>query len=879
MFNVRNFPLRWNKESFLYIILLGMVLFTSSYKLTMEYGLIFSFTSIFLFLILRLYGLPHAVLTAVLAFFVIPHHFSNIAFHLLLLTEIIFVGCFFYKGRKAKMFFVDALFWLTIGLIALYLINHPFVKGQALYFQIGKNIINGFLNVLLADMLLAYVPFYKLFKNNRVNKNSVSIHQFLFHVTLISIIIPFFLSVMINVWSTERYVKKEIMQQAEKNMNLIVEEISFLNKNGNKEISLQNEKLLNQLNVLVRSYQSSEYDIIITDYANLVYASSSERILAHTVYNWRKNHSVHQINNDFYEVLPNDNEDYPIGKWNKGNYLFTEKLEPLPLKLVIQYPISQFQNKIYTIFLDQLKFSLIFALCIAILVHIVSNLFMKNVKQLTTATTGLPQKLIQFEKIDWPQSYVSEMRLLTENLVKMADKIIELFRESTDMNEKLKKQTEKLTHSEDELHRLAFYDVLTGLPNRLYFQDFVKSLIQRNTSKHIAIIFIDINQFKQINDTLGHVAGDTLLQLVANKLRTLHDDYREVFRLGGDEFVIVQNVNHREEVNHTLEQMAQEFVAPFHVQQQLLYISASIGISMYPEDGNDLDTLVKCADIAMYSSKENGGNAAQFFDKSMKNKFEDSLTIENALRAVIDKGGLELYYQPKFCNEKVTSMEVLIRWQDPKLGNVSPGTFIPIAEDIGLILQIDEWVLINACKQNKAWQDSGLSTVPVSVNISAKHFQQDYLISLIKYALDVSGLAPEYLKLEITESVFIKNLSHVAGMIRQLKELGVHISIDDFGKGYSSLYQLLQLPIDEIKIDRQFIMDIDQNEKKSLLVRSILDIAHGLQLNVVAEGIETVNERDILVQMGCDELQGYLFSKPISSEEMGRFLSRDRVYS
>ncbi|PTY87836.1 hypothetical protein B5V90_09915, partial [Heyndrickxia sporothermodurans] len=239
MFNVRNFPLRWDKESLLYIILFGMVLFTSSYELTMEYGFIFSFTSIFLFLILRLYGLPQAVLTAVLAFFVIPHHFSNIAFHLLLLTEIIFVGCFFYKGRKAKMFFVDALFWLTIGLIALYLINHPFVKGQALYFQIGKNIINGFLNVLLADMLLAYVPFYKLFKNNSVNKNSLSIHQFLFHVTLISIIIPFFLSVLINVLSTERYVKIEIMQQVEKYMNLIVEEIYFLNKNGNKEISLQ----------------------------------------------------------------------------------------------------------------------------------------------------------------------------------------------------------------------------------------------------------------------------------------------------------------------------------------------------------------------------------------------------------------------------------------------------------------------------------------------------------------------------------------------------------------------------------------------------------------------------------------------------------------
>lgn len=242
------------------------------------------------------------------------------------------------------------------------------------------------------------------------------------------------------------------------------------------------------------------------------------------------------------------------------------------------------------------------------------------------------------------------------------------------------------------------------------------------------------------------------------------------------------------------------------------------------------------------------------------------------MREAADKGAFELYYQPKTKSGKVSSLEALLRWHDPVLGIVSPSTFIPIAEEIGLIFQIDEWSLIQACKQNKKWHDEGLLRVPISANLSAKHFQQDHLIALIEKALNESGMDPEFLKLEITESVFIKDPKHVAEVIYKLKSLGVLISIDDFGKGYSSLYQLLQLPIDEIKIDRQFIKDIDQSDKKTLLVDSILDIAHGLRLNVVAEGVETENERDLLVQMGCDELQGYLFSPPISKTEIVKFL-------
>ncbi|MBS4198174.1 EAL domain-containing protein [Bacillus sp. FJAT-49732] len=858
----------WNSEVLLFILLLGLILLSSSLNLTFIYGISFAFTSIFLFLMLRLFGMRHAIITGLLAFLFIPHHYSYVALHALLVVEIIFVGAFFHNGRRAKMFFVDTLFWLTIGLIGLLLINLSYLTGSALYFQICKTVVNGLFNVLIADMLLAYVPFYKFFKNNKVNRNNVSIHQFITHITFISIIIPFFFSVMTNVWNTKDSLDQDNIFAVKNNVTLLKRDMSNWKKDD-----LQTSKLAD----MISHYQSHDFDIIISDSNNLVYASTSTNVPSQTVFELKNNDIIPSNDKDFMVILPKGDNSYPIHKWSKGYYLYIEEFEPLSLKIIVQLPISQYQNKIYSIFLEQLGYSFIFAIFIIIFVQTVSRIFMNNIRQLTMATTHLPQKLVQNEIIEWPQGHVSELRLLSKNLKEMAEKLKQSFRESNEINSKLKEQTEQLIESEFRLNHLAFYDVLTGLPNRRHFQDYVKSLIYTHPSSTIAVIFIDINQFKQVNDTLGHVTGDLLLQLVAEKLRTLNEENRKIFRLGGDEFVIVLRMKDREEVQGTLEQMDQAFSSPFTIQGHLLYVTASVGISMYPEDGEDVDSLVKCADIAMYHSKEKGGTVAHFFNESMRNKYDDRLLIENSLRLVVDKGDFELYYQPKYRFDKITSMEALIRWIDPELGFVSPASFIPIAEEIGLILQIDRWSLIQACKQNKEWQDRGYPKIPVSVNISAKQFQQDSLVSMVKEALTVSGLAPEYIKLEITESVFIKNLDYVASIIKQLKDIGVLISIDDFGKGYSSLYPLLQLPIDEIKIDRQFISDIHQNMKKSRLVQSILSMAKGLQLNVVAEGIETKDERNTLMSMGCDELQGYLFSRPITAEEIESLLLNDHA--
>ncbi|WP_147534613.1 putative bifunctional diguanylate cyclase/phosphodiesterase [Bacillus marasmi] len=861
-----------NKDIILFIILVTLTLLISSLNLNIVYGLSFNFTSIFIFLILRLYGLPSALLTTMLTFLFIPLESIYISYNIILIGEMIFVGAYFHYKKKGKMIIIDSFFWLTIGLVTLFALNKTYLAGDALYFQMCKDILNSLFNVLIADMLLAYFPFYKIIKFKKINKNNVSVHQFLIHMSIVFILVPLFLSTFFKTWETHEEIIITTNQKAELISTQIRNELYLLKKTD----SITDELQTTWLNKIIKHYQSDDFSIVLTDNHNKILTHSTNMTPNNEkYYNWNNMSEVKKITPTFYEVLPREqNNDFPLLKWRSGHLVYIDSNDTLPLNIYIQFPIAQYQNLIFQDFLINLKVSILFSLFTIIFVQVISHIFLKNIEQLTTVTTGLPKKLFKLEKIEWPQSIISEIRLLTTNLKAMTQKLNELFHESIEMNRILTIQTKKLKTSEQKLHQLAFYDVLTNLPNRLHFQNYVKDHISGTLKdcERLAIIFIDLNQFKQVNDTLGHDAGDTLLQLTAARLCNLIEEDRMVFRLSGDEFVVVDKVCNRKDIDLTLTKIKTEFSLPFQINGHVLYISASVGVSVFPEDGCDLDTLVKCADIAMYVCKENGSHSAQYFHESMKDKFHERLYLENSLRAVIASRGLKLYFQPKFKGKMITSLEALLRWEDANLGNVPPSTFIPLAEEIGLISKIDEWSLLEACKQIKHWQDQYHIFVPVSVNISAKNFQNDHLITIIKKALFLSGLEAKYLKLEITESVFIKNTDYVANIIRQIKSLGVMISIDDFGKGYSAFIHLLKLPIDEIKIDRQFIKDIDQDEKKKLLVMSLIELAHGLQLNIVAEGIETNCEREMLMILGCDELQGYLFSKPLSTSKMETFL-------
>lgn len=864
MVNVKHIMANFNRDLFLLLALFGLVVVTTSFKFNFIFGITLTFSSIFLFLILRIFGLKASIVIGVLMLFIVPYEHSYLSVSVVTLIEVIYVGLFFMNGRKAKMFFVDAIFWFLIGGFALFFIYKNSLSGDALYFEICKHIINSLVNVLIADMLLAYFPFYKFLKKNRVNKNHVSIHQFLSHITLFSILVPFYITITTNTLNIYESISKDLESKARISVERIERELQSLG-----QVELANGNVLTKI---IKQNDTDEFDIVLENSEGILAASTAGS--PNGISQLYQNYQIKKVSGQLYESLPIDGRDiHPINQWAQGQYSYIEHNNDFTI--LLHYPIANYQNQIFKVSVDQLRYILIIILPMVLLLLIVNRMLMNNLKTLTIVTTGLPKKLRNQGIIEWPQSTIYELQVLGKNLRKMADKITELFQESTEMNQLLSEQTEKLKASEEQLHCLAFYDGLTTLPNRHFFYKYVNDLIELKAISKLAIIFLDLNQFKQVNDTLGHDAGDQLLQQAANRLMTLKSEKREVFRLGGDEFVVVSHIEQRDEAEGTVSSIIQLFSNRFEIQGYTLYITASIGVSVYPEDGQDLNTLVKFADIAMYTSKEKGGNMVQYFDQSMKDKFQEKMLIENALRLTVEKGGFELYYQPKTFLGHIKSMEALLRWADPGLGIVSPAVFIPIAEEMGLIAQIDQWSLREACRQNKQWQDEESLFVPISVNLSAKHFQQEYLVPMVREALEESGLEAKYLKLEITESVFIKDHQRVVTIINNLKEIGVRISIDDFGKGYSSLYQLLNLPIDEIKIDRQFIQDIHENDKQALLVKSMLDMAHGLNLNVVAEGVETSCENEYLLEMGCDEIQGYLFSPPVNKEQM-LMLLRDK---
>ncbi len=440
---------------------------------------------------------------------------------------------------------------------------------------------------------------------------------------------------------------------------------------------------------------------------------------------------------------------------------------------------------------------------------------------------------------------------------------------------------EERRHYEERIEYHAYYDALTGLPNRILFSDRLKLAIAEalRCRQVLAVMFLDLDRFKVINDTLGHETGDLLLKAVTERLTECLRQSDTVSRMGGDEFLfILPEIGGIDQARIVAKKVLDLLLTPIMVGSHELFISASIGISLYPFDGEDIETLVKNADTAMYVAKNNGRNSYQFYDPDMNAKAKKSLQMENSLRRALERGEFLLYYQPRFdlaCG-KITGMEALIRWQHPELGLVPPADFIPLAEELGLIVPIGEWVLRTACLQNKDWQEEGIR---ISVNISASQFQRDGFIETVKSVLEETSMEPRWLELELTESVIMNNATVAIVKLKQLKELGIQISIDDFGTGFSSLSYLKHFPIDSLKIDRSFIKDIPLAPKDTAITKTIIALGRRLHLNVVAEGVETEEQFEFLSSRKCNEVQGYLISRPLPPDEAIGFLREKAAWN
>lgn len=432
---------------------------------------------------------------------------------------------------------------------------------------------------------------------------------------------------------------------------------------------------------------------------------------------------------------------------------------------------------------------------------------------------------------------------------------------------------------EDQLTNLALYDHLTKLPNRLLFEKTIAQTIARakRSNKEMALMFLDLDHFKNINDTLGHDVGDMLLKGVAERLQGCIRKSDTVARLGGDEFAIVlDEVMKAEDAGLVAEKIITSLGPPFQLNGHEVFASTSIGIAIYPVSGSDSITLTKNADIAMYQAKQEGRNNYRFFTETMNEEITHKLELIHNLRYAIEKNELFLQYQPQLDakSKRILGVEALIRWQHPSLGLLQPNEFIYIAEETGLIKDIGEWAIDVACLSNKKWQKKGLPPIKVSVNLSSTQLLQSDVVSIVKKALAKSKLESKYLEIEITESSLITNQELCLDILNQLHSIGVNVAIDDFGTGYSSLNYLKRLPVDSLKIDKSFVSDIATDPSDAAIVKAVIALAHNLNLNVIAEGVETVAQESFLVEHHCDEVQGFLYSKPIPETEVEAFMKK-----
>jgi len=454
-------------------------------------------------------------------------------------------------------------------------------------------------------------------------------------------------------------------------------------------------------------------------------------------------------------------------------------------------------------------------------------------------------------------------------------------------NKKLQKEVRKRTielemangdliKHQKEIYNLAYYDSITSLPNRLYFVEELNSIYENidEETKTFGMLFLDLDRFKHINDTLGHNVGDYILKLLGVRLSKLIKDGDLVARVGGDEyFILINNINNFSEIIDLANNILGDFRNPYYIRDYELYLTTSIGIAIHPEGGLDPQSLIKNADLALYKSKDFGGNAYYIYGEEIASQGFEKMMILNLLRNAVESDQLVLHYQPQIdiVTERIMGLEALVRWNHPEKGLIYPDQFISLAEETGLIIQMGEWVLKKACMEGKEWINKGIN-ITMSVNISAKQFQHRGFINEVLDALKQSKLSPKNLTLEITESIAMSDIEHTISILNKLKDLGIGVSIDDFGTGYSSLSYLNEMNVNELKIDRSFIMDIEKNNKNKMISNTIIILAKQLGLKVIAEGVENIEQLTILKDMKCDIAQGYYFSRPVTKEKIDEMM-------
>ncbi|MGL4762305.1 MAG: putative bifunctional diguanylate cyclase/phosphodiesterase [Sarcina sp.] len=842
-----------------FIILFILAILTDIYKIELIFGISFSLASVFFILILLIIGRKKAIISVfIIGTFSIVFLGGKYIFFIHI-AEILAIDVLKKKYENLSVILVAIIFWGLIGIPILgitYLIASNKMFNEYYLFDMIFIVINCLFNVYVAEIIYIYV-IKKCILKEKIN---ITFRQVILHIIIATILIPFILNIFTDIFKTNEHILQNVYTSANDTFEHISDELELWD---NEEITnLKLSGIIEEfwLEEVVKSYSKNKpFNISILTQSNIKILDVKNH--KRSIKNYKEYENIEVYNENLHKLVPRSSSKVIETNWIEGFFVFKEDTEKTKLTVIIEIPISIYKDKILKEYGNQFKFLIFFMIFICCIVVVLNKVIFSNLTKLAINTENYKSFLYKDSKENWPVTDILEIRYLGDNIKKMINELKQNFKE--------------IKSSEERLYELAYYDTLTKLPNRLLFRKQLDESIGKLTKKEkICIVFLDLNRFKVINDSLGHDIGDKLLGEVAARLNELKSENIGIFRLGGDEFVIVAKIKSNTEIEKIGEDILNKFEKNFILNELILNISCSAGASIYPDDSENINTILQYADIAMYKAKEDERGKIQLFDSKLKEVVLEKLVIEKEIFNALEKEEFRLYYQPKYSpyTQEVMSLEALIRWSNKSLGVVSPGKFISIAEESDLIFKIDKWVIKNACNENKKLQDLGYKKVPVAVNISAKYFATEEMEKIVIEALKSSGLEAKYLIIEITEGVFIENFQVVANIIKNLNEIGVAISIDDFGTGYSSFNQLMKLPINEVKIDRAFVMEIDKEERKASIVRSMIELAHRLQLNVVAEGVENEREKECLKELGCDELQGYLFTRPVEIEGLKKIL-------
>lgn len=864
-----------------WIVILILGIFIHSLRLELIGGIQIVFIGLFTCTLIQKHQVRSIVMILTFVHMVSVLLFDVPTMDFVFIIEAIFLGVLYKKFKHMGLVIPDLFFWLSIGAFCYGIILKssiiPYDRSY-IYFFILTRIINSVVNVLIFDIMVIEIPYMydRVFGKKSLR---ISLNKLLFHMMMVLITIPMLLNIYAVSNRYDGIMMNHFSSYADSLFNRIQQEINQWNSREKQKFQLydvvQREKIKEIINT---KNLKDNISIVITNKQDNILVSTNDEFIIKEEYKLETYENIKVLEKEFYEItLQQEGKLDSYDDNRQASYIIKQCIPTIEIKIYMIINIDRYVLDSMQATLEGLGLLLIFWILIVILITFLNYIIFKGSNRLYEITVHLPENITHIEQVKWTNSCIEEIYMVEKNFRETAFKLKETFERTMKLNEKLKNKSKKLKQSQRQLYDLAYIDALTNLGNRLKLkEDMIKISNQSyHTNKLTAICLLDINQFKKINSTLGHELGDLLLIEIAQRLKSICENQEiSVYRLAGDKFVILSQIEDMVKIQKFRKEVADLFNEHFLINKFRIHVDSSVGISIYPYHTNDINTALKYADIAMQESKRLASNTGQIFNRVLKAATMNRIMIEDHVKQIIEERDFLLYYQPKFdlISQRLTGLEALLRWNSKIAGNIETSIFCSIAEKMGVMSDLDEWVIEQVCSQIKVWKQQGKHKVPIVFNISQTFFKQNEFLKKIKDNIKKDEIQVSDIMIKLSEEIPIEDEEKINKIILQLKELGVKVSVGHWGVGHCSFKQFLSLDVEEVRVDAVLVNDINKKGKPQLAMKYMTEMLHELDIRIVAEGIETKEELEYMKYLGCNEGQGIFFCKPVNNREIEKFL-------